>query len=58
VGLVDGLVARLKAELGYPCKVIATGGLAVLIAPDSDSIEETDANLTLEGLRILYERNV
>jgi type III pantothenate kinase len=58
VGLVDGLVLRLKGELGYPCKVIATGGLAVLIAPESTTIEETDANLTLEGLRILYERNV
>jgi type III pantothenate kinase len=58
VGLVDGLVARLKAELGYPCKVIATGGLAVLIAPESESIDVTDSNLTLEGLRILYERNV
>ena len=58
VGLVDGLVTRLKAELGYPCKVIATGGLAALIAPDSEAIDETDANLTLEGLRILYERNM
>jgi type III pantothenate kinase len=58
VGLVDGLVTRLKGELGYPCKVIATGGLAVLIAPESETIEETDTDLTLEGLRILYERNV
>jgi len=58
VGLVDGLVTRLKGELGYPCRVIATGGLAVLIAPESETIEETDTDLTLEGLRILYERNV
>ena len=58
VGLVDGLVVRLKAELGYPCRVIATGGLASLIAPESESIEDTEPNLTLEGLRILYERNV
>jgi type III pantothenate kinase len=58
VGLVDGLVVRLKGELGYPCKVIATGGLAVLIAPESETIEETDPDLTLEGLRILFERNV
>jgi type III pantothenate kinase len=58
VGLVDGLVARLKSELGYPCRVIATGGLAGLIAPESETIEENDPDLTLEGLRILYERNV
>jgi type III pantothenate kinase len=58
VGLVDGVVARLKSELGYPCRVIATGGLASLIAPESDAIEDTDPNLTLEGLRILYERNL
>ena len=58
VGLVDGLVVRLKAELGYPCRVIATGGLAGLIAPESETIEENDPDLTLEGLRILYERNI
>jgi type III pantothenate kinase len=57
VGLVDGLVERLKAELGYPCAVIATGGLATLIAPLSKAIDEVDDVLTLVGLRILYERN-
>jgi len=56
-GLVDGLVMRLRTELGYPCRVCATGGLAVLMAPEAGSIEHVDANLTLEGLRILYERN-
>jgi type III pantothenate kinase len=56
-GLVDGLVARLRRELGYPCRVVATGGLARLIAPQTDSIEEVDDNLTLTGLRLLYERN-
>jgi type III pantothenate kinase len=58
VGLVDGLVERLKEELGYPCDVIATGGLAPLIAPLTKSIREVDDILTLVGLRILYERNL
>ena len=57
VGLVDGIVDRLRAELGYPCSVIATGGLAPLIAPLSKTIGEVDDVLTLVGLRILYERN-
>jgi type III pantothenate kinase len=57
VGLVDGIVERLKAELDYPCAVIATGGLAPLIAPLSRTIVEIDDVLTLVGLRILYERN-
>ena len=58
VGLVDGLVERLKEELGYPCGVIATGGLARLIAPMSKTIEEVEDELTLVGLRLLYERNL
>ncbi len=58
VGLVDGLVTRIREELGFPCKVIATGGLARLIAPLSSTIDEFDEELTLDGLRILYERNV
>jgi type III pantothenate kinase len=57
VGLVDGLVERLLGELGYPCAVIATGGLASLIAPLSKTIGEVDDVLTLVGLRILFERN-
>jgi type III pantothenate kinase len=57
VGLVDGLVERLLAELGFPAAVIATGGLAPLIAPLSKTIGEVDDHLTLTGLRILYERN-
>ncbi len=57
-GLVDGVVARIKAELGYPCAVIGTGGLAPLIARETASIERVDDALTLHGLRLLYERNV
>jgi type III pantothenate kinase len=55
--LIDGLVTRIKAELGYPCQVIATGGLATLLAPHCASIEHVEPDLTLDGLRILYERN-
>jgi type III pantothenate kinase len=57
VGLVDGMVHRLQEELGYSTAVIATGGLARLIAPLSKTIEEADDVLTLVGLRLLHERN-
>ena len=57
-GLVDGLVERLEAELGFPCTVIATGGLAPVVAAESRTIDATDEFLTLDGLRILYERNL
>ncbi len=58
VALVDGLVERLRSELGFPCKVIATGGLAATVHADSTTIEEIDEFLTLDGLRILYDRNL
>jgi type III pantothenate kinase len=57
VGLTDEIVTRMRAAVDHPCKVIATGGLAALIARDSKTIEHTDEMLTLTGLRLLWERN-
>ena len=58
VGQVDGIVAHIKEELQRPdVTVIATGGLAALIAEGSHSIDVVDPMLTLDGLLILYEKN-
>lgn len=57
-GLVDGILRRMLEELGGTPRVVATGGLASLIAPGSELIEIVDDTLTLEGLRLVYERQV
>jgi type III pantothenate kinase len=57
VGLIEGLVRRIKAERGEAMEVIATGGLAPLIAGATDSINHLDPDLTLWGLRLIYRRN-
>jgi type III pantothenate kinase len=56
-GQVDGIVAAIREELGVEARVVATGGLADLIAPYSQTIESVDPLLTLEGLRLVWELN-
>ncbi|GAB6932079.1 type III pantothenate kinase [Calditerricola satsumensis] len=57
VALVDGLVARIRRELKAPATVVATGGLAELVAAESETIDIVNPFLTLQGLQLLYERN-
>lgn len=57
VGQVDEIVRRMRVEMGTESKVVATGGLANLIAPESQTIDIVEPFITLEGLRIIYDRN-
>jgi len=57
VGMVEGLVRRMSDELGGRALCVATGGLAAVIAPETPLIQHVDVDLTLHGLRIVWERN-
>ena len=57
VGQVEGIVSSMRRELDMSARVVATGGLAVVIAPATKTIDVVEPMLTLEGLRIIYERN-
>jgi len=57
VGLVEGMVGRFRQELGPEMRVIATGGLAEIIAAETSVIEHIEPWLTLKGLRIIYQLN-
>ena len=57
ISLVDGMVARIREEMPFPMRVLATGGIAPLIGAESTAIEKVEPDLTLHGLRIIWERN-
>lgn len=57
VAMMEGLVARMKAEVGRPVKVIATGGLAILFHKHTEIFDAVEPDLTIQGLGLLYERS-
>lgn len=57
IGQIEGIVNHMRRELGGNAKVVATGGFAVVLAPETKAIDVVEPMLTLEGLRIIYERN-
>jgi type III pantothenate kinase len=57
IDMVDGMLTRMKAELGVPATVVATGGQAKLVSRGSKQIQHTDDFLTLTGLRLIWEKN-
>ncbi len=57
VGLVEGIIARIQREFGEPMRTVATGGLAPLFEGSIPAVERTDPDLTLWGLKLIYERN-
>jgi type III pantothenate kinase len=57
VAMIEGLIARLKAEIGRPVSVVATGGLATLFDAHTDIFDAIEADLTVQGLAMLYARN-
>ena len=57
VGLIEGLVDRIRKEYGEELRVVATGGLAPMFEPATDAIEKVDRNLTLRGLVSIHARN-
>ncbi|MGE4054809.1 MAG: type III pantothenate kinase [Vicinamibacterales bacterium] len=58
LGMVEGIITRMRAELGGKAICVATGGLAPLIAPETTLIDHTHPDLTLQGMRIVWERNM
>ena len=57
IAMIEGMIARIKQEYGVSMKVVATGGLAALFAESTDSIDQTDRELTIRGLLEVYNRN-